>query len=112
LYEEIQFNFEVKFHKQYDPKAYVRILKNDIKKFLAPWFDNEFAEIHFGGELYKSKAIRFIEDRPYVDFITEFQMINATAGGNDADKIVASNSRAILTSHNEHFIKPIEPPVC
>jgi hypothetical protein len=112
LYEEIQFKFEVKFHQQYDPKAYTQILKRDIKKFLAPWFDNEFSEIHFGGELYKSKAIRFIEDRPYVDFITEFQMVNATNGGNDTDKIVASCSRAILTSHKEHLIKPIQPPVC
>jgi len=112
LYEEIQFKFEVMFHKQYDPKTYTRILKNDIKKFLAPWFDNEFSEIHFGGELYKSKAIRFIEDRPYVDFITEFEMINTTISNNDTDKIAASNSRAILTSHKQHIIKPKEPPVC
>ena len=111
-FEEIQFLFNVKFYPQYDPKAYRSILEQDIKKFLAPWINNEFAEIHFGGSLYKSKAIRFIEDRPYVDFITEFRMCNKTYSNDDTEVITAFNSRAILTSYKEHSIEIIEPPVC
>ncbi len=111
-FEEIQFLFHVKFHTGIDPKTYKKILANDIKKYLAPWSDNEFAEIDFGGELYKSRAIQFIEERPYVDFITDFKMYNKAVGNTDSEMIMARNARAILTSYKEHSIETIEPPVC
>ncbi len=111
-YEEVQFDFKVKFYEGYDPKTYVKILNDDLKKYLSPWAFNGFAELRFGGALYKSHVIAFIEERIYVDFITDFKMYNLELGVKDNDAIVADNSRAILTSAKEHLITAIQPPVC
>lgn len=111
-YEEVQFEFKVKFYEGYDPKTYVKILNDDLKKYLSPWAFEDFAEVRFGGALYKSHVIAFTEERTYVDFITDFKMYNLELGVKDNDAIVAGNSRAILTSAKEHLITAIQPPVC
>jgi hypothetical protein len=101
-YEEVMFRFTVKFHKQYDPNAYVKILNEELKQYLAPWAYDSVAQISFGGILYKSVIIGFIEEREYVDFITDFKMI--VDGGNDQKEVKASTSRSILTTVQQHDI--------
>ncbi len=111
-FEQVKFDFSVKFYDNYDPKAYTKILNEELKKYLSPWAYDEYAEIQFGGALYKSRVIAFIEELPYVDFITEFKMYNMKFGAISMDSILADNSRAILTSYKEHNIATIKPPVC
>ena len=111
-YEEVQFDFKVRFYAQYDPKAYVKTLEEELKKYLSPWAFDDFAELRFGGALYKSRVVAFIEERSYVDFITDFSMYNLKFGLIGKDALVADNSRAILTSAKEHKIAAIQPPVC
>jgi len=112
LFEPVKFDFHVKFYEQYDPKAYTKILNEELKKYLSPWAYNDYVEIQFGGTLYKSRVIAFIEALYYVDFITLFNMYNMAIGGGPKDEIMADNSRAILTSYKEHSITTIQPPVC
>jgi hypothetical protein len=101
-YEEVMFRFTVKFYKQYDPNTYVKVLNEELKQYLAPWAYDNTEQIAFGGTLYKSVVIGFIEDRPYVDFITDFKMM--VGGGNDQKEIKASTSRSILTTVKQHDI--------
>jgi hypothetical protein len=101
-YEEVMFRFTVKFHKQYDPNVYVKILNEELKQYLAPWAYDSAAQISFGGTLYKSVVIGFIEEREYVDFITDFKMM--VDGGNDQKEVMASTSRSILTTVQQHDI--------
>lgn len=102
VYEEVTFRFAVKFYKQYDPNAYVKILNEELKQYLAPWAYDGSGQIAFGGTLYKSVVIGFIEDREYVDFITGFKM--TVNNGNDQKEISASSSRSILTTAKQHDI--------
>lgn len=111
-FEEVQFRFSVKFYPGIDPKTYLKILEEDLKKYLSPWAFDDYAEVQFGGSIYKHKAIAFIEERKYVDFIAEFRMYNLAMGLNDKDEITADDSRAILTSAKKHIIDLIDPPVC
>lgn len=111
-FEQVKFDFKVKFYDNYDSKAYAKILNEELEKYLSPWAYNEYAEIQFGGALYKSRVIAFIEELPYVDFITDFKMYNMKFGESNMDSILADNSRAILTSYKEHSIATIKPPVC
>ncbi len=111
-YEPVRFSFNVRFYEQYDPKAYAKILNEELKKYLAPWAYDDYSEIQFGGALYKSRVIAFLEGLDYVDFITDFKMYNMKVGETDQDMIYAENSRAILTSYKEHNIQTIQPPVC
>jgi len=44
-------------------------------RFLTPWAFDEKAEVKFGEKIYASSIINFIEERAYVDFITDFLMV-------------------------------------
>lgn len=101
-YDEVMFKFTVKFYKQYDPNAYVKTLNEELKKYLAPWAYDSEAQISFGGVLYKSVVIGFIEELPYVDFVTDFRM--TVDGSNDQTAIKASSSGSILTTVKQHDI--------
>jgi len=107
-YETVHLDFRVKFHDRYDAPAYRKVLNRDIIRFLSPWAFGEDTELHFGGRLYKSMVIRFIEERDYVDFISRFRMYHRLGASDnnskDRSEIVASSARAILVSAREHTI--------
>ena len=111
-YETVFLDFRVKFYDQYDSNAYLKILNEDIVRYLSPWAYGDFSDIHFGGALYKSIIIRFIEERPYVDFISQFKMYQriGTEDENTRDRssIMATSARAILVSARTHTISLIE----
>lgn len=75
-YEEILTRFKVKFHTGIDKGFYLRQLNEDLLRYLTPWAFDDFAEAVFGGSVYASAVINFIEERPYVDFITDFEMLH------------------------------------
>ena len=111
-YEVISLDFRVKFYANYDANAYRKVLNDDIVRYLSPWAFGDFSDIHFGGKLFKSVIIRFIEQREYVDFISHFKMHHRVEGGDnnmtDWNEITARSARAILVSAPEHTIALIE----
>lgn len=140
LFEEVKTCFNVKFYTGTDKGRYLKQLNEDIVRFLSPWAFDETKEIIFGGKIYASNIINYIEELDYVDYITCFKMIHIV---NDccnkdthsdipcidlkrkldpqfsADKeimdrfvseIEATSSRAILTSVKKHCIELIEEP--
>jgi hypothetical protein len=111
-YETVFLDFRVKFYDQFDANTYSKILNDDIVRYLSPWAYGDFPDIHFGGELYKSVIIRFIEQRPYVDFISHFKMYQRFGANdenvNDRSMIIASSARAILVSDRKHKIELIK----
>ncbi|MBN1340819.1 MAG: baseplate J/gp47 family protein [Bacteroidales bacterium] len=111
-YETILLDFKVKFHEQYDANAYRNILNEDIIRHLSPWAFGEYSDIHFGGSLHKSVIIRYIEELPYVDFLSQFKMYHRKGQGDanvkDLNAINATNARAILVSAEKHNISLIE----
>lgn len=74
VYEQIMVAFRVKFYTGTDKGFYLKKLNEEIVHFLTPWAFDETADVKFGGEVYSSSIINFIEERPYVDFITDFFM--------------------------------------
>jgi len=111
-YETIFLDFRVKFYDRFDANAYLKILNEDIVRYLSPWAYGDFSDIHFGGELHKSIIIRFIEERPYVDFISQFKMYHRIGTDDenttDLSKITATSARAILVSARTHSISLID----
>ena len=73
-FEEIQLEFEVKFFDNLDESFYLQLLNNDIERFLSPWAYDVQSEISFGGKIRKSAILNFIEERPYVDYVTCLKM--------------------------------------
>jgi len=74
VYEQIIVSFKVQFYPGTDKGYYMKKLNDEIVHFLTPWAFDESAEVKFNQKIYASSIINFIEERPYVDFITDFIM--------------------------------------
>lgn len=103
-YEEVILEFKVKFYFGLDENLYAAKLNTDLINYLSPWAFNQNADIDFGGTLYKSVVIRFIEELSYVDYIADFKMYFTASGPANPDVLEAGNSKAILVSAKQHLI--------
>ncbi|MFA5326305.1 MAG: baseplate J/gp47 family protein [Prolixibacteraceae bacterium] len=102
-FEEVRLEFSVKLFDEFkDFTFYTDKLKEEITQFLSPWAYGNTSTIDFGGKVYKSVLINFIEERYYVDFITDVFMYvkvdETSAESSDMDEISASTARSILVS--------------
>jgi hypothetical protein len=102
-YEQIQVQCDVAFKPPYEANFnyYKRQLDQDIIRFLASWTSNSTAEISFGGKLYRSSILHFVERLDYVDYVVDFKMyhnINSPGIRTDVREAIASTPRSILTS--------------
>ena len=86
-FEEIKTGFSVKFYTGTDKGRYLKQLNDDIIEFLTPWAFDESKEVVFGGSIYASNIINFIEELDYVDYITCFRMIHIVKGCCDKDTL-------------------------
>ena len=102
VFEEVQIKFKLKLVKGYDDfTIYSNKLKEEITAFLSPWAYST-GDIGFGADVYKSAFINFIEERPYVDFITDVILCHYDDKKNiisaDSDHIIATTAKSILVS--------------
>lgn len=102
-FEEVRFEFTLKLLDAYgDFTFYANQLKEEITRYLSPWAYGDKSTIDFGGKVYKSVLINFIEERYYVDFITDVFMYvkvdDTTNESGDLDEITASTARSMLVS--------------
>jgi CarboxypepD_reg-like domain len=74
VYEQVIVGFRVQFYTGTDKGFYLKKLNEEIVQYLTPWAFDENADVQFGQKIYASSIINFIEERPYVDFITDFVM--------------------------------------
>lgn len=113
IYEEIFVKFNVRFHSGMDPGFHSRLLNNEIKGFLAPWAF-ESLDISFGGSIEASVILNFVEKRPYVDYVTCFEMdqiaLNETLKNIQVAK--TQSAASILTSVEKHEIYVLETDDC
>jgi hypothetical protein len=111
--EEVQVDFKVRFRPQIgDIAFYMDALNTALVGFLTPWSQPGGGEITFGGKLWKSAVIDFLDEQPEVDFVTEVRLYHkpdiAAADGAwtpiDVELIEATTSRSILVSARSHVI--------
>lgn len=97
-YEAIQSEFQVQFEAPFQANFdyYQRELQRGIIGFLSPWTVKSGAEIHFGGEVYRSSILNFVEKQPYVDYVVNFQIHQGDR--RNLQEAVASSARSILVS--------------
>lgn len=80
VYEQLFVDFKVGFRAGKDAGYYGNLLNEEIKRFLSPWAYEEGQDITFGGKVFKSDIIIFIENRPYVDFVNSFNLYHIFNG--------------------------------
>lgn len=86
VYEQLLVDFKVGFRPGMDAGYYGNLLNEEIKRFLSPWAYEEGQDITFGGKVFKSDIIVFIENRPYVDFVNNFNLYHIFDGTDDDGK--------------------------
>ena len=92
-YEPVKAQFNVQFYKGKDEVFYKKQLEKDIKIFLSPWTSDKPKEIQFGGEIQASSLLNFIEQQAYVDYVSDFNMLE---DGVQTRKIRAKTARSVL----------------
>jgi hypothetical protein len=115
LFEELRMEFTLKLMKGFSDKVfYKKLLQEEITQFLTPWAYDSSVDIQFGGKVYKSVLIDFIEERSYVDFITDvklYHVIDQVESG-DLEEVPGSTERSVLVSvpptRHEIFVLPDE----
>ncbi len=96
IYETITVKFDVRFMPEITAiDFHIRKLKDAIVRFLSPWAYDDATEINFGGKVFRSSILHFVEKQPYVDYVVNFEMMHAGAAQNLA-MIVAGTPRSIL----------------
>ena len=113
-FEEVRVNMSVRFYNGFDETFYTNSLQESIVRFLSPWAFPEGGNPTFGGKVYKSVLIDFVEELPYVDFVTDVQLFHDLAGTKgtvDQNEIEGSLAVSILVSvpANQHHITVINP---
>lgn len=112
IFESIQADFKVKFFPGIDEAFYTDLLRKELVQFLSPWAFEEGKDISFGGRIYKSSLIDFVEERSYVDYVTDFKLFHIDGDkkkSDDTDEVAASTAMSILVSAaaEEHHVNPI-----
>lgn len=128
LYEPILLSFSVGFHAGYDSGYYAGVLQDALRRRLSPWAYDESEDIRFGGRVYKSQLLAFVEEQEYVDYVTDFKMFHFRNGPGvgemsveidlyvyhnspeqDTDLAIATTAASILVSAGQHRIRALRP---
>jgi hypothetical protein len=119
-FEAVGVAFKVKFYAGFDETFSLRKLKEAITRFLSPWAFSDGSSPTFGGKIYSSVLLNFVEEQPYVDYVTDFELSHTyTTFDNtgskveivdsDVTEIEGSKAVSILVSANDHDIIAINP---
>lgn len=99
-YEEVTVSLKAKFYQGFDENFYLRVLNEDITRFLSPWAFENTAEIQFGVTLHRSLLINYIEKLNYVDYVEDVKLI--VGGEISLTSVTPSSPKAILVSAKQH----------
>lgn len=106
-YQKIKLDFWVKFRLGYEVNYHKTILEQDIIKFLSPWAYQGDRDITFGGKIYKSVLLNFVEDLAYIDYVTDFKLYSFSGeitNNTDMNEVQPQTPDTILVSATTHLI--------
>lgn len=118
-YIKVRMTLQVAFVEGTDINFYIEELNKALQTFFAPWSQRDSAESssvsplmspQFGGRIYKSVVLDFIEEQPYVDYITHVAMQASFDGinwENDANEVKPNSPDQIITSALKHSITQV-----
>lgn len=108
-FERIELRFKVAFRKGLPFASYRAILAAEIDRKLAPWASAPGDGPGFGGVLYRSALVAFVDGLDYVDYVTDFELFHHPLGAPQPTSVqtaVPSQTGSILTSSGSHRIDP------
>lgn len=115
-FEEVRLSMKLRFRPGLPFGLYREKLREEVGAFLTPWLgEGNPSPLRLGGQVDKAVLIRFIDQRPYVDYVTELRLHHkveesSAIESEDQDQVRASSSRSILVSapYGKHEIEEAE----
>ncbi len=104
-YEFIKVSCDVVFKTSGDEGQLFKQLKEDIKNYICPWIESEMVSINLGGSVNKDNILAFIEQLPYVKFVTSLSLIQVFKDSqlhnsfNIRDTAVGKQSQLAMQAH-------------
>ena len=116
-FEEVRIECRVRLREGLDETFYEAKLQEAITRFLSPWAFPGGGYPSFGGKIYKSVLINFVEEQTYVDYVTDFQLFHEFVDSDgvqqkkEGNELEGSKAVSILVSvpavyHTVEMIKP------
>lgn len=105
-YQRVKLAFQVKFMPGLPFHFYRGQLHEALVRVLSPWAFEAEKSIQFGGRVYRSVLLDFVEKLSYVDFVTDFKLLSPDGDfpHQDLPSIQAAAPDAILVSDTLHTI--------
>ena len=106
-YQRIRVACRVKFHAGYELNFYRQEMQRALIQFLSPWAFDASRPVTFGGRVYGSVLLDFVEELPFVDYVTDFKMstfVGPAAERRDVGHATPETPDAILVSDATHEI--------
>ena len=100
-FEEVKVAATITLRKEFpDINYYKKAIQEEVVRFLSPWAFTSDADVNFGGRIHQSVLIDFIEELPWVEFLTDFKLYHTKSNGevNLVEEALASTGRSILVS--------------
>ncbi len=111
IFEPIDTMSKITFVKGKSPAFYQNQLNLDLKRYFAPWAFDPTAKIEFGGQIFPSSILGFMEQRDYVNFVEDFKVTksrdsNTTSEGKTDDEgvLTTETARGIFVSGKNEII--------
>ena len=84
---------------------------DELIRALSPWAFDVSHPLGFGGRVYASTLLNFIEELPYVDYVTDFKLLTDDGTGTfvPVEHADPRTPDAILISDETHDIGEVKP---
>jgi hypothetical protein len=105
-YQRLSLNFALELRTGFEWNYYSAVLSSEIIEFLSPWAFDSTKALTFGGRAYRSVLLDFVEEREYVDYVSDFKLFADSVTG-DVDRVSPATPDAILVSAPQHEIRPL-----
>jgi len=131
IYEKIMVVTRVQFKNTDQVRQsngyYLKLMNEDIKKYISEWLYNPHCDFQIGSKIYVSEILNYLQQRDYIAYITGFSLIHfyktwnkeddsyhAKITDTSVDKIDSlkgSIPGAILIPAEEHLLTVIDKPM-
>jgi len=108
-YQSIALDFAVRFRRGFEFTYSRQQLERQLIQFLSPWAFASDRTLSFGGRVYRSVLLDFVETQDSVDYVADFKMYSytATPPGPDVSQALPQAPDVILVSAPAHTIREI-----
>ncbi len=100
-YERLLVDCKVRLREGFDETYCLTQLRTSITQFLAPWAFDATLRPSFGGKVYRSSLLNFLEEQDCVDYVTDFRLYRKLADESESEAqavVVGTQAASVLAS--------------